>query len=1035
MLQTVRDACVLHPMALDYAMGDQIEHLSDLLVQTEKAAEGFFEKNFVTAGMGTLLRQGLQRLAGQSDQAVFELKQAMGGGKTHSMLALGVLARNPGLRSKVDAGITSGIPNLTADVVAINGRSISEDVFLWGEIARQLGKEAEFSKFWTNGPRAPMEADWIGLIGDKPTLILLDELPPYFDYAATRAVGGSTLATVATYALSNLLSAALKLPKLCIVISNLSGSYEGASKDLSKAIRNIREEANRQARPITPVELGTNEIYEILKKRLFKSIAPPAVVDAVAAEYGKALTEAVKAKTIAKSAEQLADEIAASYPFHPSVKQIVALFKENESYRQTRGLMQFVSKMLKSVWERQANDVYLIGCQHLDLNIPDVREEVARISDLQGAISTDVAAGGSAHAEIVDANLGGDLASQVARLLLVASLSESVDAVKGLTKAQAVEYLVAPHRSAVEFDQAFEELRKECWYLHRKENDAWYFSKNENLRKRIDNRAKNAPQPKVDAEMKRRLEIVFQPRAKIAYQKVIALAKLDEITFDRSERLCLVMSPDAKTPPSDAKRLFDSVTQKNAFCVVTGDGSSLGNLEDKVRRVWAVAKVKDEVGASSPLLPEIQDEAEAAEFDFLATMESLFNRVYYPTNIGGSGPELRFEKITLVRSKDSQDGIAMDGEAAIQRALAGTGASKLKTDVQSEATALLQRAETILWNKGETRLPWKDVVTRSIENARWIWLPPKGLEELKAIAIGQDRWRDSGDGYIEKGPFPPPKTSVTVHERDYDDATGKATLLVTAKDAGPKARVHYAQDPHVSATSPVLTDAVLETTDTKLWFLAVDPDGKHQTGEIVSWENRITILHEPKAAFGKRTVELKAVPRGAIRWNTTGANAKEGTPYNGPIEIEGTAEVTVYAYAEDAGVSTTRNFNIPALDAQGPIIIDSKPAKLRRSMLFDGTAKAFEAIKLAKDAKATLGGTVSTEVGKGSRNVATRLGTDASTSPDVIERIIMTARDALGDTAADVRLSFKEAYFPTGHDLKVFAKGLGIDPRPEEIEQ
>jgi hypothetical protein len=170
MLQTVKDACELHPKALDYAMGDQIEHLSDLLIQTEKSAGEFFEKNFVTGGMATLLRQGLQRLSGQSDQAVFELKQAMGGGKTHSMLALGVLARNPSLRPKVDSSITAGIADFTAQVVAINGRSVSEDVFLWGEVARQLGKEAEFSRFWTSGPRAPMEADWVTLIGDTPTV-------------------------------------------------------------------------------------------------------------------------------------------------------------------------------------------------------------------------------------------------------------------------------------------------------------------------------------------------------------------------------------------------------------------------------------------------------------------------------------------------------------------------------------------------------------------------------------------------------------------------------------------------------------------------------------------------------------------------------------------------------------------------------------------------------------------------------------------------------------------------------------------------
>ena len=67
--------------------------------------------------------------------------------------------------------------------------------------------------------------------------------------------------------------------------------------------------------------------------------------------------------------------------------------------------MQFASKMIKSVWQRPTNDVYLIGCQHLALNVSDVRDEINNISNLQGAIATDVAAGGSAHAEVVDANL------------------------------------------------------------------------------------------------------------------------------------------------------------------------------------------------------------------------------------------------------------------------------------------------------------------------------------------------------------------------------------------------------------------------------------------------------------------------------------------------------------------------------------------------------------------------------------------------------------------------------------------------------
>ena len=47
---------------------------------------------FITGGMRDLLRGTIERLAGKSSNAVFHLKQAMGGGKTHSMIALGLLA-------------------------------------------------------------------------------------------------------------------------------------------------------------------------------------------------------------------------------------------------------------------------------------------------------------------------------------------------------------------------------------------------------------------------------------------------------------------------------------------------------------------------------------------------------------------------------------------------------------------------------------------------------------------------------------------------------------------------------------------------------------------------------------------------------------------------------------------------------------------------------------------------------------------------------------------------------------------------------
>ena len=97
MLLTVKDACELHPMVLDYAMSEQIENLSDVRTRTADEARDFFTRNKITRGMELLLSQGLRRLAGREDQAAFELKQAMGG-KTHSMLAFGFLARFPEIR-------------------------------------------------------------------------------------------------------------------------------------------------------------------------------------------------------------------------------------------------------------------------------------------------------------------------------------------------------------------------------------------------------------------------------------------------------------------------------------------------------------------------------------------------------------------------------------------------------------------------------------------------------------------------------------------------------------------------------------------------------------------------------------------------------------------------------------------------------------------------------------------------------------------------------------------------------------------------
>jgi len=93
MVATVRQLCTPREGAFDLSVGDQIDRLDQVLASSEAQADEFFAKNHVTAGLKVLLSQGLSRLAGRSDRPLYELRQAMGGGKTHSMVALGLLAR------------------------------------------------------------------------------------------------------------------------------------------------------------------------------------------------------------------------------------------------------------------------------------------------------------------------------------------------------------------------------------------------------------------------------------------------------------------------------------------------------------------------------------------------------------------------------------------------------------------------------------------------------------------------------------------------------------------------------------------------------------------------------------------------------------------------------------------------------------------------------------------------------------------------------------------------------------------------------
>lgn len=855
-MKTVRDACQLQPNALSLTLGDQVEQL-DELINIEGDGTAFFEKTFITQGMQDLINEGIARLAGASAQAIFHLRQAMGGGKTHLLVGFGLLAKSPSLRKRYCGETIYGSTFDVARIAAFNGRNNPEDYF-WGEIAKQLGKSELFKAFWDGGPKAPDERDWLKLFeGDQPVLILLDEMPPYFQYLDLMKVGNGTVADIATRAFANMLTAAGKKSNVCVVVSDLSAAYNTGGKLINRALEDASKELGRQERNITPVDLAANEIYDILRKRLFTSLPDKAEIEDIASTYGRKLEEASKAKTANRGAEAIADEITATYPFHPRLKNIIALFKENEEFKQTRGLIELVSRLLKSVWERPANDVFLIGPQHFDLSIADVRDKLTEISGMRDVIATDLwDARQSAHAQIIDLQTGKDAAKQVGSLLLTASLSTAVNAVKGLSREEMVESLVSPLLEPSEFLAAFEELDKVAWYLHHTPEGRYYFDRQENLTKLLESLAHDAPENLVDDLIRHKLHEMFKPTRKTCYEEVLPLPRLEEVVDQiRSKRVLLIVSPDSKIPPEEVQKFFDGLTQKNNLCVLTGDKTAMGSVEKAARQLFAAQKADGRIPKGHPQRDDLEKKQEAYAIEFRSTILSLFDKVLFPIHRAGREAILASKPLDPTRDANQE----FNGEDQIEKTLV-SHPLKLYLDVDKDFDAIRDKAQDLLWLENQDDVRWSDVIDRYSEQAGMPWLPPRGLENLKAIACNRGLWEDLGNGYVTKSPKAKCTSAQIIAETEPDDE-GNVRLRINPQNAGPAPRIYYAEDASVSEASKLLTEQTLTTKALRVNFLVVDPSGRYQTGDPMSWSNKLVLRNKLVEKDGHRTVEPLRSPR------------------------------------------------------------------------------------------------------------------------------------------------------------------------------
>lgn len=995
------------------------------LVQGRVDADSFFEENFITDGMRRLMTEAFRRFSRQSDQGVFLLSQAMGGGKTHNMINLGLLAKLPEKRAAVMGN--SAEPSLgPVRVVAFSGRESDSPLGIWGAIAEQLGKKEVFNDYYSP-LQAPGQSAWINLLQGEPLLILLDELPPYFRSAKSKTIGNSDLADVTTTALSNLLVAVNKdeLANVCVVISDLRATaYDDGGQQLTRALVDLEREVGRSALPLEPVGLNTDDIYHILRKRIFESLPDEGAKQPVLEAYAKAVRDAKQMDITNASPEQFVAQLASSYPFHFAIKDLYARFRENPGFQQTRGLIRFMRTVVARLWESgQADQQYLIHAHDVDLNDRETLSEIQAINPtLDNAISHDIAGSGSSVAETMDRNRGAPSpdAQDALKLILISSLASVPDATLGLSPNEIVSLLCQPGRDVSKLPKdVLGVLLTRAWYLHSNREGRIYFKNVENLVAKLKTRAEGYNTESSIKQLQTFLMKSFAPQQRDCYQKLFVLVPVDEIKLDRDAVSLVITEPNAggQLHP-DLQAFFESQTYKNRVAFLTGERETMKSLLENAAELKAVESIlaemdKEKLADNDPQRVSAGEMRDQISLRLLSAARETFTKIVYP-----QADQLRGADFLM-----NFQGNAYSGEEQIRETLKAK--QKFTEDIQSDT--FRRKCEDRLFT--QKVMAFSDIEQRAAINSKWQWHHPSALDDLRSRMILEDKWRENG-GLIEKGPFPKPQTEVRVQLLKRDDDTGEATLRLTPVHAD---IVHYEVGPGVTTGSQQVIDLnALKTKELEVSFLAVDSSGEHETGSPAVWRNSLTLKHRLYQDGDARRCELRVVPKGEIRYTTDGSDPKQGGIYEGDFEIpEGCVLVLAVAQHGDAA-SELLKIEIPRVGAIEKVQIDAQaPARWNRHHEAKTTQASYDLLgRMKKFGSTAIGvrlGVIGTQWADLAFDPATAL------SADKIESLLDPLRQLIDD--GQVSIEAETLRFEKGQDLLDWVADVRTSLKSGEVDQ
>ncbi len=1019
--------CKPRQSVFDRDRRDVVLDLLDVL-EDKVDAKKFFDENFVTSGMHLLLEKTFERLENRADQAsTFVLTQSMGGGKTHNMIALGLLGKNPDLRSKVlENGLGSKVGKVR--VIGFSGRESDAKFGLWGALAEQLGKKEVFKDLYSP-LQAPGQSAWINLLKGEPTLILLDELPPYLNNARAKEIGNSDLSVVTTTAISNLIVAVNKseLSNVCVVISDLAASsYSDGSESLNDALSNLQAETGRSALRIEPVSSQGDEVYHILRTRLFETTADEATVKIIANEYADAVKQAKQMDVTNASPDAYAAQIMESYPFHFSIRDLYARFKENAGFQQTRGLIRLMRIIVSSMYSTKRSDTSkLIHPYDLDLNDNELFSELKSINpSLEEAITHDIANKGNSAAEQMDVN-GGTDAQDVSKLLLVASLSSAMQATVGLASSDIIGFLCAPGRDISRLKkEVVDTLEINLWYLHKSTDGKLFFKNTKNLAAELNGLAQSYTQESRLKELKEYLSKLFEIKQRDCYQKLEIMPASDEVETEQDKTMLIITKPTTNEELDHHwKEFFNATSYKNRVLFLSGRQETLARVLENAAQSKAISSIIEtfETEKRSQMDPQYKlanSNKDKIMLQLRSSIQETFTTLFYPNyNSRKNEVVLRSAdiRIEFVENK-------FNGEEHIKNTLR----EKLKFTVDIDNDEFRKKVEIKLFANQKSK-PWNEIKRKAATDAGWDMHIPSALDRLKDNSVITGKWIDDGSGYIN---IEPPKPSTRVSITELSSNNGVATLRIKP-DHGDVVYYEYSDQIPTTASSRVEDFQNFKTSELQVTFLCVDSSNEHDTGESSTWKNRLNLQHEVFENGNKIKIIVK--PTAEIKYTTDGSDPKtHGAVYEADILVPAEHRFVQF-YAHKNGIET----KVEKVDVQpyrqGRVEFDkARPIRWLRHFNLTNTKDSYSFIERLKTYNAKAIGFRAT-IQKGETYLDCGSDQSMSIGGSDLESIITNLRAFVKD--AEVSISAEEVMFDRGQHLEDWAAEEMYNLKMKELKQ